>query len=75
MSNPRKSLLTKTFGHLTVKAYAGQNKPGGNSLWDCECRCGNTVRVAYQHLTAGTTKSCGCMLGKWPRKPRKKKTP
>lgn len=75
MANPRKSLQGRTFGHLKAKAYAGKNEYG-NSLWDCQCKCGSTVVVAYQHLTAKAkgTKSCGCMLGKWPRKSKKSKS-
>jgi hypothetical protein len=70
MPNPRKSLTGKTFGHLVVTGYAGQIKPGGNSQWECQCQCGKTTIVPYQHLTTGRTKSCGCMLGKWPRSKR-----
>lgn len=73
MPNPRKSLTGKTFGLLEVIAYQGQTRPGGNSLWLCRCRCGTEKVIAYQHLTAKSrsTKSCGCHLGKWPKKPRK----
>lgn len=73
MPNPRKPLTGKTFGLLKVLSYAGKNK-SGNSMWLCECECGTKVTVAYQHLTAGRTKSCGHMLGRWPRKPREKKS-
>lgn len=68
MPNPRKSLLNKTFGLLTVKERLGQNKPGGNSIWRCDCQCGGTCKVLYQHLTTGRTRSCGC-LKKAPRQP------
>jgi hypothetical protein len=29
--------------------------------WICQCRCGNTVTVQASHITAGHTKSCGCL--------------
>lgn len=60
MPNPRKSLIGKTFGLLRVESYAGQNKPGGNSIWVCRCECGTKKKVLYQHLVTGATKSCGC---------------
>ena len=34
------------------------------SLWRCRCDCGNEVIVAYVHLVAADTKSCGCIVGK-----------
>lgn len=71
--NPRKSLLGKTFGILTVLKRVGQVKPGGVSVWLCRCECGTEKEFRYNHLVGKTTKSCGCMIGKWPRKPRKKK--
>lgn len=70
MANPRKSLQGKTFGHLKVVAPAGQNEHG-NSIWECQCRCGQTKVVLYQHLTTGGTTSCGCMRGKWKRPTKK----
>ena len=71
--NPRKSLLGKTFDYLTVLSRVGQVKPGGISIWLCRCKCGVEKEVLYNHLVGKTTKSCGCMKGKWPRKPKTKK--
>lgn len=34
----------------------------GNAYVLCECECGNTKRVRYQHLKSGGVKSCGCLL-------------
>ena len=39
-----------------VKKYPKQTK----SYWRCGCECGNTKIVRGEHLSAGTTVSCGC---------------
>ena len=36
-------------------------------LWRCRCDCGNEPIVAQRYLTAGGTKSCGCIIGKHKR--------
>lgn len=48
----------RTFGRLSVVAYAGyvSGKPG----WLCDCSCGNTSRVTGTNLRSGHTLSCGC---------------
>lgn len=33
----------------------------GNVVWECLCKCGNTVFVSGRNLTRGDTKSCGCI--------------
>lgn len=55
----RLDLSGKTFGRLAVLSYAGSN-PHGRSRWLCQCVCGEQVTVTSQHLTDGTTTSCGC---------------
>lgn len=58
--NPRKNLLNRRFGLLTVIAFAGKNAYH-NTLWMCECDCGAIKdRVLYQNLVNGRTTSCGC---------------
>lgn len=42
------------FGELRPVVYIG------NSLWECQCSCGNKVQVKSHNLRAGITKSCGC---------------
>jgi len=36
-------------------------------LWRCRCDCGNEPTVTQRNLTAGDTKSCGCIIGKHKR--------
>ena len=67
---PTKSLLGKRFGRLVPIAYQGRNAYG-NSLWLCECDCGNFRQIPYQNLTAGLSKSCGCGHRLRARRPKK----
>lgn len=57
-------LSGKKFGRLTVIergedfiAPKGSRQPG----WICRCDCGNQITVRANGLTAGNTKSCGCL--------------
>ena len=51
-------LTGQKFCKLTVVGYAGRYKR--ESLWECECECGNTVFVLTSKLKKGRKKSCGC---------------
>ena len=57
-------LTGKTFGRLTVLRDSGETR-GGDTMWDCVCRCG--IKKAYRGylLRKGITKSCGCLLKDW----------
>ncbi len=60
MPNPRKKLKGRIPGsRLTVLRLAKPDN-SGNTQWLCQCDCGNTTTVRYQHLSTGRTKSCGC---------------
>ena len=54
------------FGMLTVLEFTGRtvNTSNGNSIWLCQCDCGNYTQIARNNLHngAGATKSCGCLL-------------
>jgi len=50
------------FHSLTVIGRLGSRS--GKSLWACLCDCGNQSEVLSIGLTAGTTKSCGCLVGR-----------
>ena len=58
-----KNLVGMTFGRLTVKSLSGWYWTGynNNARWLCECSCGNTKIVGVRSLTAGRTRSCGCL--------------
>lgn len=55
-----KDLTSRRFGRLTVIGMSGE-KSRTNYVWDCLCDCGNICSVRGSNLTAGQTKSCGCL--------------
>lgn len=52
-------LTGKQFGKLTVIRYSGSAR--NRSVWECECECGNIVKVNQMELQRGDTLSCGCL--------------
>src|ERR1051326_3855625 len=59
---PRTQDLTgKTFGILTVIAFAGYRKT--QAWWTCQCSCPQqTIKdIAALHLLYDDTHSCGCL--------------
>jgi hypothetical protein len=57
----RRSLVGQTFGKLTVQSEHGRDDKG-KKLWDCRCDCGNHTIIRTNPLTAGSIKSCGCLI-------------
>ena len=55
----RNNLIGQSFGILSVVGDAG-NDAHGNSLWLCQCACGNQKIVRGSKLKAQQVKSCGC---------------
>lgn len=57
-----KSLVGKVFGRLTVIKEVGKTSTG-EYKYECECSCENNTHVIVHAgaLTAGHTKSCGCL--------------
>lgn len=55
----RNNLVGQRFGKLTVISDAG-NDARGNSMWLCQCECGNTKVIRGSKLKEGQYKSCGC---------------
>lgn len=53
----------KRFGKLLVIKDVGVNNRG-TYMWLCKCDCGKEKVVKGATLVEGTTKSCGCLLGK-----------
>ena len=54
-------LTGQRFGKLTVIKKYGIAK-NRQSLWKCQCDCGNIKIIMYNNLTTKQTKSCGCLL-------------
>ena len=54
-------IIGQRFGKLVVRAYVGIGKYG-ETLFDCDCDCGNTTRLSRYSLTGRKTRSCGCII-------------
>ena len=55
MGRIRRDITGERFGRLMVTSYVG------NYTYECECDCGNIVRVLGGNLVNGATQSCGCI--------------
>ena len=55
-----KDITGVKFGRLTVIQPTDERR-GRNICWLCKCDCGNEKVVQGHSLTAGFTKSCGCL--------------
>lgn len=53
-------LSGQKFGHLMAMKRSG-TAADGQSLWLCQCDCGNESIVKYGNLRNNHTKSCGCL--------------
>jgi hypothetical protein len=53
-------LAGKRFGKLVVIRRNGRNKHG-QLMWECACDCGSSTSVVAARLSAGHTRSCGCL--------------
>lgn len=62
---PRKSLVGKIVGRLTVQGYdhTRRYKTSKNVIayWVCLCECGTEAVVSSIALSSGATRSCGCL--------------
>lgn len=59
----RLKLVGKRFGRLLVIRDAGNRirpRGDGESIWECQCDCGNTKTITGTNLRTGDAKSCGC---------------
>lgn len=62
----RLKLLGQRFGRLTViKELPTENQ---ESIWLCQCDCGNLKEVKGWYLTRGIVSSCGCLKSKGEQK-------
>ena len=48
------------FSKLVVRSYVGIDKHG-NTLFECDCDCGNTTLLPRDSLVRNKTHSCGCI--------------
>lgn len=65
----KKNLQNKRFGRLLVIKEVGRNAHR-NTLWECECDCGNVAIVDASSLISGHTISCGCYMRETSRNTR-----
>lgn len=56
----RIELTGQRFGRLTVLSQS-ENDKYGNTIWLCQCECGNEKVILANSLRRGRTKSCGCL--------------
>ncbi len=62
MAKRIKDLTGLKVHRLTVLEYSGKGSgTRPRCKWKCVCECGNYKILATDTLTAGTTKSCGCL--------------
>lgn len=53
-------LIGQRFGKLTVIAKTDERRDA-MIVWECQCDCGKNAFVPTSYLTAGETRSCGCL--------------
>lgn len=56
-----KDLTGQKFGNLTALHVSAIQPSHSETMWTCECSCGNIVDVGSYSLRSGNTRSCGCM--------------
>lgn len=56
-----RDLTNRVFGRLTALSRS-ENKSNRATVWLCVCMCGSHATVMTNHLIAGHTKSCGCLV-------------
>ena len=54
----RKDLIGQRFGRLTVIEFVPNDKP--QSIWKCQCDCGNVKNFYANNLKGKKVTSCGC---------------
>ncbi len=68
------NLIGKQFGQLKVLEQT-RCPTTDRIAWKCVCNCGNSTIVLSQSLRRGSTRSCGCGVGKATRKRQLLKIP
>lgn len=62
MASASKIATGDRFHRLTVVSQSPSRN--GKRVWVCRCDCGNLSEVHSTGLTGGTTRSCGCLVGR-----------
>lgn len=60
MPMPKMNLIGQTFSKLTVLDYAGSDAKQ-QTLFVCQCECGDQITTAGRALKSKQTQSCGCL--------------
>lgn len=58
----RRNLLGQTFNHWTALEKAPSKT--GETYWCCRCKCGRKFTISTKSLLRGTSRSCGCAIGR-----------
>lgn len=64
MNKRVKDLTGRQFGNWTALRFCGCKCQGNGKIrssWECICKCGTKKILFSNSLSAGTTKSCGCL--------------
>lgn len=71
-----KDLTGLVFNNWTILELSNRTNKKDDRYWVCECACEyKTIKhVAERALSFGTSRSCGCLLGKIPSKKIKKES-
>lgn len=56
------NIVNKKFNSLTVLRKTDERNNFNKALYECECDCGNIIKVTSCQLTTNHTKSCGCKI-------------
>lgn len=57
----RQDVTGQRFGRLVALRPVSRRVSNGDTMWLCQCDCGNQAVVDVQRLKAGTSRSCGCL--------------
>lgn len=66
MGRKAPDMVGQTFGWLTVveRVHCGK---GRHAYWYCRCECGGSSIARASALRNGSTRSCGCRIGRKPK--------
>jgi len=58
-----RDLRGQTFGHFTAISST-EERIRGSVVWECECSCGEKIKLSSAVLKRRPTKGCGCCAGR-----------